>query len=439
MKKIKSLLRPYWLFFKELVRSLKILLIKPIQSLPISSEILGPPKGFYESTQKWVAKNKFHINEAQGTYTEIYPPQSICRSEPGTLDENVHWKFKIEYQFELPASFVAVLPRGRVWVNKGPIVHRSAVITADDRLLSDLSVDFRRLPNNHSIFAEWKLPPVHNVEGIAAVLTSAKSNIYFHWMTDILPRIELLHRSEIALNSIDKFIINSYNSAFQQETLTALGIPSDKIIQSCQYPHVKAETLLVPSLPGISGNPPLWVCDFLKKEFMPMALAEQTLLPSLPLGYPSEKKLAKEVVEKLNKVERIYISRSRASYRKVINEAEVTDFLEELGFQNVILESMTVSEQILVFSSAKVVVAPHGAGLTNTVFCQPKTKVIEIFSPKYVNVCYWSLANQTGLDYYYLLGVGQNPPEGIDPHLEGEDILVELTSLSKILKLAGVL
>lgn len=418
-KKVKSVLRPYWSIFKDTIRTVKGLLIKPIQTLPISSEVIGPPKGFYESTQKWLATNEPPQNSSQGSYQEIYPVHLIRRAKPGTLDKDVHWKFKIEYEREISSSFIAVIPQGRVWVNKGKIVDYTAVITADDCLLSELSIEFGRLPNNHSIFTEWKLPPVHTIKGTAAVLTSAKANIYFHWMTDLLPRIELLRRSGIALDSIDSFIVNSYNSPFQKETLTTLGIPPSKIVESSKNQHIKADKLVAPSLPSLPGNPPLWVCDFLREELLTTVQAE-TVLPNV------------------DKPEHIYISRATASYRQVINEAEVADFLSQLGFQTVALESLTVAEQAALFHSAKVIVAPHGAGLTNTVFCQPGTKIIEFFSPKYVNVCYWALANQVNLDYYYLLGEGQSPPEGVDPHLSGEDIFVNVDSLSKVMKAAGV-
>lgn len=414
-EKVKFFVKPYWIVWNERVRVFRNLLIKPIQRLPISSEILGPPKGFYESTQKWVVANHSGQTHHQCTYLKIYPRQLITRLAPKTLDETIHWKFKIEYRRALPASFVVVIPRGRVWVNKGRTIDYSAVITADDRILSDLSLDFKRLPKNHSIFGEWKLPPVHHIEGIAAVLTSAKADIYFHWLTDLLPRIELLRWGSIALGSIDKFIVNSYNYSFQQETLTALGIPAHKILESCRYPHIKADRLLVPSLPGLSGNPPRWVCEFLRREF-----------------------LANKVVGNLEKLERVYISRADARYRKVINEAEVVAFLEQRGFKSLVLESMTIAEKAALFASVKVVVAPHGSGITNTVFCQPGTKLIEIFSPNYVNVGYWAMLSQIGLDYYYLLGEGQKPPEGIDPHLAGDNILVKLESLSKLMTLAGV-
>jgi capsular polysaccharide biosynthesis protein len=454
-EKLKAILRPYWRFFKETIRTIKIFLIKFIRILPVSSDIFGSPQGIYQSTAQWVDNQQAQESPIKTNYLEIYPSQLLRRTKPGTLDKRIHWKFQIEYDRKIPASFVTVVPQGRLWVNKGNIVNHSAVITEDDRILADLSQDFTRTPSNHSIFTHFKLPPVHSIEGIAVVLTAAKANIYFHWMTDLLPRLELLRLSGLDFESVDKFIINSSNSPFQKETLTALVIPQNKLIESSTYPHIKAEKLLVPSLPSLPGNPPSWVCEFLKREFLPMrvqASASQSSVQELEEDNPTyckntNKLLISDRIEaleanqasvNLERVERIYISRANASYRRTLNEGEVTGVLKELGFKVVRLDLMAVAEQALLFNGAKVVVAPHGAGLTNIVFCQPGTKVIELFSPQYVNVCYWSLANQVGLDYYYILGEGRKPAEGVDLHLVGEDILINLDELSSTLKLAGV-
>ncbi|MDP8963502.1 MAG: glycosyltransferase family 61 protein, partial [Cyanobacteriota bacterium] len=60
------------------------------------------------------------------------------------------------------------------------------------------------------------------------------------------------------------------------------------------------------------------------------------------------------------------------------------------------------------------------------------------FSPNYVNVLYWSLSNEMNLEYYYLLGEGKRPPEYVDPNKVRENILVNLDSLSNLMKLAGI-
>ena len=45
--------------------------------------------------------------------------------------------------------------------------------------------------------------------------------------------------------------------------------------------------------------------------------------------------------------------------------------------------------------------------MTNLFGVEPQIKVLEIFSPLYVNLCYWAIASLTQADYYYLLGSGE--------------------------------
>jgi hypothetical protein len=409
-KPLKALLKPYWTSLAKFTRPLRILFFRQLQSLPVSSQVIGPPKGFYETTWGWVVQQGSGEHTLQeSTYVKIHPSHQICRSEPKTLDKDVHWKFKQEYQRESPVTFVAVVPNGRIWGNNG------TVITPDDKVLEDVSVEHGKTIENHSIFFQWKLPPVYQVDGIVAVLSTAGSGGYHHWMFDVLPRVDLIRRSGILINSIDKFIVNKYRFPFQKETLASLGIPATKVIESYRQPHVKASQVVVPSLPGHPGNMPYWVCEFLRKEFLP-----------------------DKNHDRFDGTERIYLCRANAEHRRIVNNTEVTNFLGRLGFKSVILEEMSIAEQALLLSSAKVILAPHGAGLSNLVFCSPGTKVIEVFSPKYVNVCFWSLSNQMNLEYYYLIGEGQSPPEYVDPHQIKADISVNINSLSNLMKLAGI-
>lgn len=409
--KFKAILKPHWNFLVEFTKPLRRWFFRLLQSLPVSSQVIGPPKGSYESTWDWIVEQGSGEPMLQETtYIKICPSHQISRSQPKTLEQDIHWKFKQEYRRESPATFVAVVPNGRVWGDSG------TVITPDDKVLADVSEEHgRKVPDTHSIFFQSKLPAVYQVDGTVAVLSAAGSGGYFHWMFDVLPRVELIRRSGISLDSIDKFVVNSYQLPFQKETLTTLGIPETKIIESHRYPHVKAARLVVPSLPGNTGNMPYWVCDFLRKEF-----------------------LTSEVVKKFDRPERIYVSRKDTSHRRIINEASLTDFLSKLGFVHVELASMSMAEKAALFSSAKVVVAPHGAGLSNTVFCKEGTKVIELFSPKWVAACFWALSNQMGLEHYYLLGRGKRPTEYTDPGCILADILVDLDELSNIMKLAGI-
>ena len=103
------------------------------------------------------------------------------------------------------------------------------------------------------------------------------------------------------------------------------------------------------------------------------------------------------------------------------------------GFTPIWLEDHNIATQIALFSGAEFIVAPHGAGLTNLIWCNSSAKVLEIFSPNYVNVCFWAIANQVGMEYFYLIGEGKKPPEYIDPHLVGDNINVPIEELHRSL------
>lgn len=253
-----------------------------------------------------------------------------------------------------------------------------------------------------------------------AVLSGLSNDIYFHWMFDVLPRIKLLQSGGLEIADIDYFLINSRKFLpFHKETLDALGIPETKRLENYNYPHIKAEKLIVPSFPGSPAWMPKWSCDFLRNVF-----------------------IERQAIKEPEKIEYIYISRGSVTSRRILNEDEVINVLNKFGFKSVTLETMSVAEQASLMASAKVVIAPHGSGLTNLVFCSPGTKVIEIFSPNYVYPCYWLVSNLVNLEYFYLLGEIFNSiyfHQLIYPNSKSEDIFVNINSLLKIMKFAEVI
>jgi capsular polysaccharide biosynthesis protein len=131
---------------------------------------------------------------------------------------------------------------------------------------------------------------------------------------------------------------------------------------------------------------PEWVCNFLRGRLLPATAPTQ----SSP--------------------ERIYISREGAQSRRLVNEPRLLEVLARYGFTPVRLETMSFTEQVRLFQSAKCIVAPHGAGLANLVFCEPDASVVEILPSEHTNLCYWLLSQQVSLKYYYVLGSLTGPP-----------------------------
>ncbi len=122
-----------------------------------------------------------------------------------------------------------------------------------------------------------------------------------------------------------------------------------------------------------------------------------------------------------------------------MNKDDVIDLLRQYGFEEIKLEGLSLRQQAAALTSCEAIVAPHGAGLSNIVFCEPGTKIIEIFSPELVNGIFWRLASQLGLDYYYIVGEG-SPATQLEDYPQTwdtrADILVNLPLLRKALELS---
>ncbi len=330
---------------------------------------------------------------------------------------------------DAPKTFVAAIPNGRVWIvpqqNYWLISKAIAVITPDNYLLADLSRDYPGfLPGctkhdirKHSVFSLESFPPLKQIEGSVAVLSGLSGNVYFHWMVDVLPRIELLRQSGRDFAEIDWFLVNSCQHEFQRETLRILGIPQEKVLESDRLSHIQATELIVPSFAGYLGWPSGWAIDFLRREFL------------------------KEIIPGSSYPKRIYISRSKARYRRVLNEEDVVEVLERLGFVSILPESMSLAEQIAHFYHAEVIVAAHGSGLTNTIFSRHGTKVIELVSPHYISHYYWGISQYLKLEHYYLAGEAfECYPirELMYQNSLTEDILVNLSSLQRMIEVVGL-
>jgi capsular polysaccharide biosynthesis protein len=359
-----------------------------LRRLPVSSEVLGPPKGFYPITRNWLASS--NTASAAARVHEFVEGHRIARPRPITVDGRVPWQFDAYYggsELDDPPGWVLEISQGRVAGNGG-------VITPDDHLLADVSRELIVADDQskHSVLHRVALGRPKPLRGSVAVLSVVNAK-YWHWFFDLLPRILLLERLPGGLEGIDWFIVNELNYAYQAETLDLLGVPQDKILQSRHDLHIKADRLLVPSV--FKEVPARWACQLLRERF------------------------AKELDrgKEAKRPRRIYISRSDAKMRRVLNEDALMAHLGAYGFERYTLDGKSVREQYELFASAETVIAPHGAGLTNILFCRIGTPVLELFPPTTVNPCYWTLAANLDLPYYCHIGEGPMlppPPPGTD-------------------------
>jgi capsular polysaccharide biosynthesis protein len=390
------------LLFKNIKFYVKRMLVQSAKALPVKSKYLGPVKGYYVCSKDYYKAFKYRAN-LDLSYKVFCESMEIQRLPPRQpLQDQVHWKFRNRYKSKIPESFVISFSEGRVVGDCG------AIITHDDKLLLDVSPFFSTSKTNtseekarsHYALNHFKFPRCLKFDQTFAVLSTAGSSQYYHWLLDALPRLKILR--EILLDDfegIDKFIV-SKGLPVINETLELMHLPSEKLYVCNTRTHVQASRLIIPSIPPAVE----WKYNFLRNEFLKPDLGE-------------------------NSIQRIYISRSKAKYRQIKNEKEVLKLLFEFGFVPMCLEDYSFKDQISIFSNAEIVVAPHGAGLTNIVWCRKGTKILEIFSPNYVNPCYWEITSQLGIDYFYLLGEGDQPPQCYDPRRVKDDIEVSIRKL----------
>src|SRR5690606_41980726 len=115
-----------------------------------------------------------------------------------------------------------------------------------------------------------------------------------------------------------------------------------------------------------------WECEnFMMPSFVANNLSGY--LPKEVSSFLQEKILKGYAIEPKNPTRKIYISRSRATKRRVKNEAELMPVLERWGFEVVFTEFLTYREQVALFFESRVITGAYGAGLTNAFFAQNAT------------------------------------------------------------------
>ncbi|WP_168710138.1 DUF563 domain-containing protein [Massilia sp. Mn16-1_5] len=100
---------------------------------------------------------------------------------------------------------------------------------------------------------------------------------------------------------------------------------------------------------------------------------------------------------------KIYISRrggvASTRARRCINEDEVCEALVAMGFDVVVPDELSVIGQLAAFANADFIVGPAGAGMFNSVFCAPGTKLIDIESERHWVYAHCNLFSSLGLNF----------------------------------------
>lgn len=228
-----------------------------------------------------------------------------------------------------------------------------------------------------------ELRPIRTVDRPVLNICQMYHLNYSHWLLSnlpwILPWLSHLRDGRLAL------LTPHLQHEWQRRSLELLGVPSSAIIevpehavQCCDIIH---SGRCYPARVNGFANSDAYAASE-RRWFAP---PEDAVIRTVEML-----KAAVRPSDRVERPERIYISRrGTASFRTLLNESEIETAAERVGFKIVRTENLSLDEQVAMFSQARVVLGPHGAGMTNTVFAPPGCLVCDFFPPGWKND--WSL------------------------------------------------
>jgi hypothetical protein len=72
--------------------------------------------------------------------------------------------------------------------------------------------------------------------------------------------------------------------------------------------------------------------------------------------------------------------------RKMINEDELVDKLNKIGFVEIFAENLNIDEKINLFSNADIIIGSIGGGMANLLFSSKNTKAIVLITPFFLEI-----------------------------------------------------
>jgi hypothetical protein len=213
------------------------------------------------------------------------------------------------------------------------------------------------------------------------VLDQFSTGGYYHWLTEILPRIWIAQEQGILTRPLyfPHYFFTKWD--FGHQLLSPFKLDYRLYAENELLKIEKMHFVSQPSGP-------------LSFQSVPLIGARDVLL-----GYYYD-------ADFKSSYSKIYVSRNRGSKRRLLNEHELLPIIERSGYQIVYTEEMSIKEQINLFARAKEVLTIHGAGLTNMIFMPKNSRVIEIRnkSTDHMVNCFLALADTVNHDYRYVLG-----------------------------------
>lgn len=206
---------------------------------------------------------------------------------------------------------------------------------------------------DNSLLNTVRFPPPSHLPGLSLSLVVRSGSSYYHFLQDGLARLAL---ARDFLPMVRHVIVNGSPKSFHTRWLLQAGVPIEKIVWAGPHAHFTCDQILFTGSLLHDQQPTAW------------NLAAVRAATRFQSGSQAPSR-------------QIWISRKNALTRQIAWEAQALRDLPD--FERVVLDEMDAAEQMHLFNEARILIGPHGAGLTNLAFCQPGTRVVEIFPPDF--------------------------------------------------------
>lgn len=343
--------------------------------------IAGKRLGLIDRTELFQAagENFWFFQEKEQAF--VSNPICITEEQPVSSDDVMIIPFNKPFVCQINDAQM-IGPKGFVLSSDGDIV--------EDTINNARLIDYLKKTPFRNI--SRKQPRVE-LEVATPLLNFWTDKFYFHWIVSSLLKLEGIDFFIEKSNVRPKLIIDKNAPEWQKESLDFLGYGEDYI--ELNEPAISVKQMVI----------------------TPFRREKMVLSPS-SLQWLREKAVSRLPANRSEYPKRIYITRKDAAIRQVLNEQEVLEYIKPLGFESFVLSEMSFAEQVALFSQAEIVLAPHGAGLTNTIFSS-KILIMEFFASFRVPT-FHLLSASLGHDYVCFQG-----------EAAGEHIQVDLEVLRK--------
>lgn len=322
-----------------------------------------------ENVVLWAQAEGYHTMRIHDPFVLDFPLPDCVLQCP-----RLNSLFQVVNGLGYPSQHLVVLPEATLKRNCGLIMFNKNCYVVEGHWRAS------NVYNDPSYCNEWPLVDRRKLTGDWYCVMGHWGSNYNHWMWDELPRVF----SALPYLPADvRFVVADDIRDFQRDSLQALGIAPERCLAQSAFGETHVERLWFATPVGHSEH--------------------GTTAPDIA------KKMRAVFVKKLGSQanaasRRLFISRAKATYRQLLNEEELTPELKRLGFEIVRPEELTFSEQVRIFSECAIVLAQHGAGLTNMLFAPSGCRVLEIHGPDVTRFHYWIMACVLGHSYDCFVG-----------------------------------